>query len=277
MNCRDVPDDAAPGFVPGCTGAEICSTFGSPPTPESATLTPSDCAACEMNQALMPSMEGWSIVWVWSTLLTLRQRTEHIRPDHEPAARDLRIALLAHRRVHQVRAVAVGVQHVGADVAQQAPDRRVLLERMTGRLVQRNEAHALALHEHVTVPGRHVGHTGFHHLAILRLHLGGQEDYSEDAAGELYVCELGADAYAAVKDNDAAAKALNKALSLRPDYPQAQVALTRLLIGRRDWAQALPLVLEDMNNELPDIGRGIGRGIKNFKEATNKGGSDDNA
>jgi sec-independent protein translocase protein TatA len=30
-------------------------------------------------------------------------------------------------------------------------------------------------------------------------------------------------------------------------------------------------------NRLPDIGRGIGRGIKNFKEATNKGGSDDNA
>jgi sec-independent protein translocase protein TatA len=30
-------------------------------------------------------------------------------------------------------------------------------------------------------------------------------------------------------------------------------------------------------NRLPDIGRGIGRGIKNFKEATNKGASDDNA
>ena len=30
-------------------------------------------------------------------------------------------------------------------------------------------------------------------------------------------------------------------------------------------------------NRLPDIGRGIGRGIKNFKEATNKSGSDDNA
>jgi len=51
-----------------------------------------------------------------------------------------------------------------------------------------------------------------------------------------------ADAYAAVKDNDGAAKALNKARSLRPDYPQAQVALTRLLIGQRDWAQALQTV-----------------------------------
>jgi sec-independent protein translocase protein TatA len=30
-------------------------------------------------------------------------------------------------------------------------------------------------------------------------------------------------------------------------------------------------------NRLPDIGRGIGRGIKNFKEATNKGSGDDNA
>jgi sec-independent protein translocase protein TatA len=30
-------------------------------------------------------------------------------------------------------------------------------------------------------------------------------------------------------------------------------------------------------NRLPEIGRGIGRGIKNFKEATNKGANDDNA
>jgi sec-independent protein translocase protein TatA len=30
-------------------------------------------------------------------------------------------------------------------------------------------------------------------------------------------------------------------------------------------------------NRLPDIGRGIGKGIKNFKEATNKGAGDDNA
>jgi sec-independent protein translocase protein TatA len=30
-------------------------------------------------------------------------------------------------------------------------------------------------------------------------------------------------------------------------------------------------------NRLPEIGRGIGKGIKNFKEATNKGASDDNA
>jgi sec-independent protein translocase protein TatA len=30
-------------------------------------------------------------------------------------------------------------------------------------------------------------------------------------------------------------------------------------------------------NRLPDIGRGIGKGIKNFKEATNKGANDDNA
>jgi sec-independent protein translocase protein TatA len=30
-------------------------------------------------------------------------------------------------------------------------------------------------------------------------------------------------------------------------------------------------------NRLPEIGRGIGKGIKNFKEATNKGANDDNA
>jgi sec-independent protein translocase protein TatA len=30
-------------------------------------------------------------------------------------------------------------------------------------------------------------------------------------------------------------------------------------------------------NRLPDIGRGIGKGIKNFKEATNKSANDDNA
>lgn len=30
-------------------------------------------------------------------------------------------------------------------------------------------------------------------------------------------------------------------------------------------------------NRLPEIGRGIGRGIKNFKEATTKGANDDNA
>ena len=29
-------------------------------------------------------------------------------------------------------------------------------------------------------------------------------------------------------------------------------------------------------NRLPDIGRGIGKGIKNFKEATNKSANDDN-
>ena len=30
-------------------------------------------------------------------------------------------------------------------------------------------------------------------------------------------------------------------------------------------------------SRLPEIGRGIGKGIKNFKEATNKGANDDNA
>jgi sec-independent protein translocase protein TatA len=30
-------------------------------------------------------------------------------------------------------------------------------------------------------------------------------------------------------------------------------------------------------NRLPEIGRGIGRGIKNFKSATKEGASDDNA
>ena len=30
-------------------------------------------------------------------------------------------------------------------------------------------------------------------------------------------------------------------------------------------------------NRLPEIGRSIGRGIKNFKEATTKGAHDDNA
>jgi putative PEP-CTERM system TPR-repeat lipoprotein len=51
-----------------------------------------------------------------------------------------------------------------------------------------------------------------------------------------------ADARVAVKDYDGAAKALDKALSLQPDFALAQVALTRLLIGQRSWAQALQAV-----------------------------------
>ncbi len=47
---------------------------------------------------------------------------------------------------HLQRRQIAGVQHVGADLAQQAPDRRVLPERVAGRFVERDEAHALALH-----------------------------------------------------------------------------------------------------------------------------------
>jgi len=60
-----------------------------------------------------------------------------------------------------------------------------------------------------------------------------------------------------------------------------QVPARSLLMGRLGVPELVIIlviiILIFGANRLPEIGRGIGRGIKNFKEATNKGANDDNA